>query len=74
MNPLLSWRNNLNGNLRWEPAHVHLFGGGMALVAHGNDLANQAIWLPSGFSSVDTVPVQQGRTVFAGLEYALPGK
>jgi outer membrane receptor protein involved in Fe transport len=74
VNPLLSWRNNLNGNLRWEPAHVHLFGGGMALVAHGNDLANQAIWLPSGFSSVDTVPVQQGRTVFAGLEYALPGK
>ena len=74
VNPLLSWRNNLNGNLRWELARVHIFGGGMALVAHGNDLANQAIWLPSGFSSVDTVPVQQGRTVFAGLEYALPGK
>jgi len=74
VNPLSSWRNNVNGNLRYELSGLHPFGGDMALVVHGNDLANQAIWLPSGFSSVDTVPVEQGRTVFAGLQYALGGR
>jgi hypothetical protein len=33
---------------------------GIAAVVHANNLTNQAIWLPSGFSSVDTVPVSQG--------------
>jgi hypothetical protein len=42
----------------------------VAAVLHANNLINQAIWLPSGFSSVDTVPVQQGRTIFVGLEFS----
>lgn len=71
VNPLDSWRNNINGNFRYNLARIHPFGDRMALVAHANNLANQAIWLPSGFSSVDTVPVEQGRTVFAGFEFSL---
>jgi len=71
VNPLLNWRNNLNGNFRYSLSKLHMLGERVAAVAHANDLANQAIWLPSGFSSVDTVPVEQGRTVFAGLEFSL---
>jgi outer membrane receptor protein involved in Fe transport len=71
VNPLANWRNVLNGNFRYGfPGH-RSFADRFALVAHANNLANQAIWLPSGFSSVDTVPVQQGRTVFAGLEFTI---
>ncbi len=72
VNPLQSWRHVLNGNFRYDLSKFMPFGTrtSVAAVLHANNLINQAIWLPSGFSSVDTVPVQQGRTIFVGLEFS----
>ena len=73
VNPLQGWHHILNANVRYDLSKYFPFGDrtGVALVAHANNLTNQAIWLPSGFGSVDTVPVQQGRDIFAGLEFTL---
>ncbi len=72
VNPLQGWHHILNGNFRWDVSKYFPFGDrtGIAVVVHANNLTNQVIWLPSGFSSVDTVPVQQGRAIFAGLEFS----
>jgi outer membrane receptor protein involved in Fe transport len=71
VNPLQGWHHILNANIRYDVSRYFPFGDrtGIAIVAHANDLINQAIWLPSGFGSVDTVPVLQGRDIFAGLEF-----
>jgi outer membrane receptor protein involved in Fe transport len=76
VNPLQGWHHILNGNFRYDLTRHLPFGdrNGIALVVHANNLTNQAIWLPAGFSSVDTVPVQQGRTIFAGLELSHGGR
>jgi hypothetical protein len=76
INPIQNWHHILNANVRYDVSKYFPFGDrtGIAIVAHVNNLTNQAIWLPSGFSSVDTVPVQQGRTVFAGLEFSIGKK
>jgi hypothetical protein len=73
VNPLQGWHHVINGNFRYDVSRFFPFGdrSGVAVVAHANNLTNQPIWLPSGFSSVDTVPVQQGRNIFAGLEFSL---
>jgi outer membrane receptor protein involved in Fe transport len=73
VNPLQGWHHILNGNFRYDLTKHLPFGDrtGIAVVAHANNLTNQVIWLPAGFSSVDTVPVQQGRDIFAGLEFSL---
>jgi hypothetical protein len=43
----------------------------IAIAAHGNDLLNQSVWLPGfGFFNIDSIPVQQGRTIYAGLEFS----
>jgi outer membrane receptor protein involved in Fe transport len=71
VNPLQGWHHILNGRFRFDVSNYLPFGAhtGVAVVAHANNLTNQPIWLPSGFSSVDTVPVQQGRNIFAGVEF-----
>ncbi|MGA7573290.1 MAG: TonB-dependent receptor [Terriglobales bacterium] len=76
VNPLQGWHHILNGNFRYDLTKYLPFGDrtGIAAVVHANNLTNQVIWLPSGFSSVDTVPVQQGRDIFAGLEFYLGNK
>jgi outer membrane receptor protein involved in Fe transport len=73
VNPLQGWHHILNGNLRYDLSkHIPLGDGtGVAVVLHANNLTNQPIWLPSGYSSVDTVPVDQGRAIFAGQEFAV---
>jgi outer membrane receptor protein involved in Fe transport len=70
VNPLQGWRHIINGNFRCDLSKYLPLGDrtSVAAVVHVNNLTNQVIWLPSGFSSVDTVPVQQGRVIFAGLE------
>jgi hypothetical protein len=46
--------------------------GGIALFAHAENLANQHVWLPDwGNNSGDTMPVNRGRTVYFGIEFAL---
>jgi len=39
-------------------------------VIHANNLLNHQVWLPSGLYSVDTIPYQQGRVIYAGLEFS----
>ena len=64
--------NVLNGQLRYDLSRYFPFAAknGVALVAHANNLTNHQVWLPGwGFNSVDTIPVQQGRVIYAGLEF-----
>lgn len=73
-NPLTGWHNNLNAEVRQDISkYLHLREkNSVALAAHANDLLDQTVWLPGfGFHSIDSVPVQQGRTVYAGLEFGL---
>jgi len=72
-NPIPGWHNSLNGELRQDISKVLRLPerNSVSIAAHGNDLLNQAVWLPGfGFSNIDSIPVGQGRTVCAGLEYA----
>ena len=40
-----------------------------ALFVHGDDLANNQIWLPAlGTNSANTIPVVRGRTIYFGIE------
>ena len=42
---------------------------GLALFVHGDDLANNPVWLPAlGTNSPNTIPVVRGRTLYFGLE------
>ena len=42
---------------------------GFALFVHGDDLANNQVWLPAlGTNSVNTIPVVRGRTIYFGIE------
>lgn len=73
-NPLTGWRHSLNAEIRQDiSTFLHLpEKNQVALAAHANDLLDQTVWLPGfGFHSIDSVPVQQGRTVYAGLEFSL---
>jgi outer membrane receptor protein involved in Fe transport len=72
--PLTGWRHSLNAEVSQEISkYLHLpEKGSVALAAHGNDLLNQTVWLPAfGFINLGSIPVQQGRTVYAGLEFGL---
>jgi len=73
VNPIPGWRHIITVHVRLDVSKLLGLSKslGLGVFGHANNLANQAIWLPSGFSSVDTVPVLQGRTVFAGLEVSL---
>jgi outer membrane receptor protein involved in Fe transport len=74
VNPLQGSHNVLNGQFRYDLSKHLPFGDRtkVALVAHGNNITNRPIWLPSwGNNSVDTVPYQQGRVIYAGLEFLL---
>jgi outer membrane receptor protein involved in Fe transport len=73
VNPLTGWRHSLNAEARKDVSRfLHLpEKDTVALAAHANDLLNQSVWLPGfGFSNIDSIPVQQGRTVYAGLEFS----
>jgi outer membrane receptor protein involved in Fe transport len=73
VNPLSGWRHSLNAEVRQDISRfLHLpEKDSVAIAAHANDLLNQTVWLPGfGFFSIDSIPVQQGRTVYAGLEFS----
>ena len=65
--------NVLNGHLRYDltrylPDTARC---GVAFVAHATNLTNHAVWLPGwGFTSIDTIPVEQGRVVYLGFEFS----
>jgi iron complex outermembrane receptor protein len=74
VNPLQGSHNVLDGSFRYDLSKHLPFGdrNKIAIVAHANNLTNHPIWLPGwGFNSVDTIPYQQGRVVYAGLEFAM---
>jgi outer membrane receptor protein involved in Fe transport len=74
VNPLPGSRHSLNGHLRYELPNSFLpTDKNIAFVMHATNLTGQATWLPSGLNSPDTVPVQQGRVIYAGLEFSLGG-
>ncbi len=74
VNPLTGWRHSLNAEARQDISRfLHLpEKDTIAIAAHANDLLNQSVWLPGfGFFNIDSIPVQQGRTVYAGLEFGV---
>jgi outer membrane receptor protein involved in Fe transport len=74
VNPLQGSHTVLNANLRYDVSRYLPFGdrNAIAFVVHANNLTNSPIWLPGwGFTSVDTIPVQQGVVVYSGLEFSI---
>jgi hypothetical protein len=74
VNPVQGWHNILNGELRYDVGKALRLSDrtGVAFVVHANNLTDFREWLPSwGFTSVDEIPVQQGRVVYAGLRFAI---
>ncbi|MES1260679.1 MAG: hypothetical protein ABUS49_03000, partial [Acidobacteriota bacterium] len=73
LNPAATGRNLLNGNLRYDldrhlPVRAKY---GAALVVHADNLLDHAVWVPDWeFRSTDTVPAQQGRVIYIGLEFS----
>jgi outer membrane receptor protein involved in Fe transport len=69
--------NVLNGHLRYDLSRYLPVGAGYgaALVVHTTNITNHAVWLPGwGFTSIDTIPVEQGRVIYAGIEFSAGGK
>jgi outer membrane receptor for ferrienterochelin and colicins len=72
VNPLQGWHNNLNGDFRYDLSRYlpDRSETDVAIVAHVNNMFDHSIWLPGwGFNSIDTVPYQQGRVVYVGLQF-----
>lgn len=73
VNTMQGSHNVLNGHLCYDVSKYLGFAAKnrVAIVAHANNLTNHQVWLPGwGFSSVDTIPVEQGRVIYAGLEFS----
>jgi outer membrane receptor protein involved in Fe transport len=73
VNPVQGAHNVLNANFRYDLSRYLSTGDRqkLAVVAHGNNLTNRQEWLPGwGFNSIDSIPVQQGRVLYIGLEYS----
>ena len=77
VNPLTGWRHDLNAEVHQDISRFLRMSdrNSVAIVAHATDLLDQNVWLPGfGFSNISSVPVTQGRTVYAGLEFSLSRK
>jgi outer membrane receptor for ferrienterochelin and colicins len=74
LNPKPSAYSLLNANLRWDISkYVHAPSANrLALVAHAENLTNTAVWLPD-WKDVpgDSIFVNRGRTIYAGIEISL---
>lgn len=74
LNPKPGAYSQLNANLHWDISkHVHAGSNNrMALVAHAENLANTAVWMPD-WKDVpgDSIFVSRGRTIYAGIELSL---
>jgi outer membrane receptor protein involved in Fe transport len=74
VNPITGWHHSLNAEVRQDISRYLRLPekNSVAIAAHANDLLNQSVWLPGfGFFNIDSIPVQQGRTIYAGLEFSL---
>jgi outer membrane receptor protein involved in Fe transport len=73
VNPIQGSHHILNGRFRYDLAKYLPFTSRtvVAFVVHANNLTGHQVWLPGwGFNSIDTIPVQQGRIVYAGFEFS----
>jgi outer membrane receptor protein involved in Fe transport len=69
--------NTLNGHLRYDLSKYLpvVAGYSPAFVVHATNITNHAVWLPGwGFTSIDTIPVEQGRVIYAGFEFVVGEK
>jgi len=74
VNPVQGWHNIVNAHLRYDISKYLPFAENdrVAIAVHANNLLDRPVWLPGwGFHSIDTIPVQQGLIVYAGLEFSL---
>jgi outer membrane receptor for ferrienterochelin and colicins len=77
INPHTTAYNLLNANVRYDlsrylPIHSKT---GLAVVAHGDNLLNHAVWLPDWKDTPgDTIFANRGRTVYIGLEMSIRQK
>jgi hypothetical protein len=74
VNPVQGTHNVLNAEVRYDIAKRLHFSdrNDVAFELHATNLIGHAIWLPGwGFNSIDTIPVQQGRVVYAGLVFSV---
>jgi hypothetical protein len=74
LNPKPAAYSMLSGNFRLDVSrYVHgRAAKGLAVVAHAENLANTAIWLPD-WKDVpgDSIFVNRGRTIYVGIELSL---
>ena len=74
LNPQPGAYDLLNANLRFDLAKcLHTDAAkGLALVAHAENLENRQVWLPD-WKDVpgDSIFVNRGRTIYAGIEFTL---
>jgi len=72
-NPKPTAHDLLSANFRLELSHyLRNVPNGIAVVAHGENLTNHAVWLPNTPDvPADTIFANRGRTVYAGLEFAI---
>ena len=71
MNPRPEAFHSVSVHARFDPTKHWLKSSaqGFALFVHGDDLANNQVWLPAlGTNSPNTIPVVRGRTVYFGIE------
>jgi len=74
LNPGPTAHHLVNGHLRLElsPYWHAEAARGVAFFIHGDNLANQQVWMPDlGGGTGDTIPVDRGRTLYFGVELAL---
>ena len=74
INPAPGAYHLLNSHLRYDLSRRLRASAktGLAVVVHGDNLANQAVWLPGwGGASGDSVFSNRGRTIYFGLEVVM---
>ena len=77
VNPVQGWHHLLNAHLRYDISKYLPLGENnrVAIAVHANNLLDRPVWLPGwGFHSIDSIPVQEGLVVYAGLELSLGKK
>ncbi len=74
INPAPRALHSVSAQLRIDLSKYWRGGGShtVALVGHADNVLGNVVWLPAlGTNSVNTIPVSQGRTVYAGVEIGI---
>ena len=74
VNPPPTSHHLVNGHLRLDVSHFWHTNAtrGVAFLVHADNVMNQQVWMPDlGGNTGDTIPVDRGRTTYAGVEVSL---